>query len=221
MNMLAAQLVLAPSNFKEEPKLQIQLTIVNATSRAEAEEKAIALGKALDGKSGAWQAGQGDIGSEEPSRFVGVRALKEFVGDALDVLVHGKCLSVMTIRSENEIFRILGRGGLPDGKHDGAAPLYDCDAAICFACDATGVPEDVVIAILRSRYRFLAGMGIEEDPSEAKTPDLFPRVNIARRYVANELEWGFVARETGVAQDRVAQVLSADHAFMRSIGIVD
>jgi hypothetical protein len=115
---------------------------------------------------------------------------------------------------------------------------YDDDAAAYFAHVRTGLGQGTVRCVLRSRDRYLLGLGIlprdaaegtadrgghfdVPEPIRAAHPDLFPVLNMRRRYVDTRLEREYVMRDTGLDADTVCRVIGADIEYMRRHGIVD
>jgi hypothetical protein len=109
--------------------------------------------------------------------------------------------------------------------------IYDDDAAIHFAHKATGLPEEIVRRALRSKDRYLLGLGIlpaeaaldGETPQaiRAAHPDLFRAENIRRRFIAIESEREYIRRDSGLDAASVEAIISADDEYMRRRGIID
>lgn len=116
------------------------------------------------------------------------------------------------------------------GATDVAGVVYDGETAIDFAHEMTGIDRDVCRSVILSRGRYELGMGIVADDVEyfettaeelrKKYPQFFKPKHLKERYVAEELERGFIAAETGVDPKTVAAVLDADLEYMRRLGLL-
>ncbi len=116
--------------------------------------------------------------------------------------------------------------------NDTAGLVYDDDAAVLFAMKLTGLDERLVRRVLRSKDRYLLGMGIMPSdgadalgatPEELRegNPSLFPQGNVDQRYVSEPLQHAFIVRDSSVNEQTVAAILQADDEYMRRRGIID
>ena len=114
--------------------------------------------------------------------------------------------------------------------NDTMGHAYDVDAAGRFAHEHTGVAANIVAEVLRTKNRYLMGMGIAEAEGahaaqeaqavRASAPELFPPKNIHARYVDIGLERAFIMLETGASEEIVRAVVRADDAYMRTLGLI-
>ena len=108
--------------------------------------------------------------------------------------------------------------------------LYEDEGVVRYVHATTGLDEETVRAVLRSRDRY--NLGLEVFPKElaqegetpegirAEHPDLFPTHHIASRFVDTRLERQYVAIDSGMAEADVRRILAADLEYARR-GITD
>jgi hypothetical protein len=117
--------------------------------------------------------------------------------------------------------------------NDVAGLTYDDDAAAHFAATSTGLDAKVCAAVLRSKDRYLFGLGIlpadwfeavdkvTRSSLRAAHPSLFPAAHVAKRFVDQPLQRAFIVRDCGVNEETVRVLLAADDEYMRRRGIID
>jgi hypothetical protein len=114
--------------------------------------------------------------------------------------------------------------------NDTSGLIYDDEAAVRFVRTATGLDEDTIRAVLRSRTRYGLGLGTlppevadDETPEQVRAaqPDLFPASHLTEHLVDTTLEREYIMRDSDIAEPLIRAVLNADHEYMRGRGLVD
>lgn len=104
--------------------------------------------------------------------------------------------------------------------------VYDCDDAVRFAHDATGIDEDTCAKVLQSRDRFHLGLGIYTDDElfgltaaevRRRHPMFFNAGHIEERYVDRRVEHAYIVIESKIDAGIVQSVLDADEEYMRKV----